>query len=83
MPSPSPYKAEVAAFDQHSSLVSVCPPKSPTLPAPRGRGARAVVHVWMCETDGHGAVCRGLDVAVMCMYDCVDSACVLRFGAVD
>lgn len=30
---PSSYEADVAAVDQHSSLVSVCPPKSlPRLP---------------------------------------------------
>lgn len=75
VPSPASYKAEVAAFDQHSSLVSVCPPKSPTLPARRGRGAVAVANVWMCETDWHNGVCLGLDVVFMCTYDCGFCVC--------
>lgn len=49
--SSSSYKTEAAAVDQHSSLVSVCPPKSLTLPASTGSRAFTEVNVSMSETD--------------------------------
>lgn len=59
-------KTENAAVDQHSSLVSVCPPKSLTLHTSRESRVLDEVYVLMSEADWH---CSS------CVYDCVCVCC--------